>query len=197
MALKQLALSFWLIVSAASAAENLGINVKTVRRHYGLMRRGISLVPLCPVHDPRAGALGEEERTGLCLLVVEEGLRIVSICCEWISSDTQGPSGGSGPCRHLRLRRKLRLPAPLHVIDYCLCFADGSIGEWPPAGERELIKLDKLANKLCRMERRRGRLQRAPLLEELAYRFNHRSNPGVTAMLYDFMKPVCSTHQHK
>jgi len=197
MALKQLALSFWLTVPAATAAANLGFNVKTVRRHYGLMRRGISLEPLCPEYEPRGEPPGDDVRPGLCLLVVEEGVRIASICCKWIGEDIHGPSGASGPCRLWRIRRKLRMPTPLHDIDCCLCFADGSIREWTQACERELVKLDKLATKVCRMERRRGRSQRAPLLEELAFRFNHRSNPGVTAMLYDFMKPVGASRHHE
>ena len=191
MALKQLALSFWLTVPAASVAEHLGINVKTVRRHYGLMRRGLVLEPLCPAHDPGRKSAGDEKKVGLCVWVVEGGIRIAAVCCEWAGEDAPGPPGDLEPCRHGRIRKKLRLPTPLHDIDCSLCFVDGSIGEWTSGCVRELAKLEKLATKLCRMERRGSRSQSVPLLEELAFRFNHRGNPGVTAMLYDFMKPVC------
>jgi len=187
MVLKQLALSFWLAVPADSTATSLGINIKTVRRHYGLMRRAISLESICPAHDPMENSPGGEEPTGLCFFVTEEGVRIAAIRCEWIGGDACGKSGGVVPCRHWRIHRKIRLPKPLQELDCSLCFVAGPGREWTPACERELVKLRKLATKLCRMERRRERFK---VLEELAFRFNHRSDPGVTALLYDFMKPV-------
>jgi hypothetical protein len=183
LALKQLALSFWLTVPAATAAVQLGLNVKTVRRHYALMRRGLDLEPLCPAHDPSGGETGNEEGVGICLLASRDGVRIASICCEWISAGRQGPSRAMAPCRQGPVRRKLSLPTPLRELDCSLCLADGSAGE----GDRELMTLTRLAAKLCRMERRRPRRR---VLQELAFRFNHRGNPGVTALLYDFMKPV-------
>ncbi len=192
MLLKQLALFFWLTVPVATAAEKLGINVKTVRRHYGLMRQGIALERICPAHEPRERAAASEDSLGLCVLVVAEGVRIAAICCEWFCLDSCRPSGS---CHFRHIRRELRLPAPLRDIECCLCFLDESTREWTPVCERELTKLNKLSIRLCRMERHRGRLQRALLLKELAFRFNQRNNPGVTAMLYDLMKPVCSSRQ--
>ncbi len=190
MLLKQLALYFWLTVPAATVATSLQINIKTVRRHYSLMRRAINFEPFCANYMPSNG-LQSEEVIGVCFQVTGEGVRIAATCCKWVVGDAHDSSDKSGTCRLNRFYRKLSMPSPLNDFDCYLSFGNESVQNWILACDREFVKIGKLATTLCRMERRRGRQQRLQLLQELAFRFHHRSNPGVTAMLYDFMKPVC------
>ncbi|WP_303721290.1 hypothetical protein [Malonomonas rubra] len=174
--LKRLALSFWLRVPVAIVSRELRLNPKTVSRHYNLMRQGIAEVE-------GGGARECEEPVQLSLLVDSEMDRVVvgpaaslqSACCQLFGCDWK--YGEIICCQ-----------APLGEI-FCRVYLTESVAQQGmPNWLKTIDKLARIARGMCRRTTKCHGQSQQMLLNEIAFRFNHRSNPGASAILYDFFK---------
>lgn len=159
--LKQIALSFWLSAPPAIVARNLQLNPKTVRRHYELLQQGIyrSEHTLNYQLDNFSG------QEGFVLFVTSESAK-VKILPHILAHDVKIGSN-----------------------DYC-CVYSGDIQVAAPVINAfcQIFIEQEIARRACQKAKYRPTLTRYSLLYEVTFRFNHRSNPGVTGTLYQFYK---------
>ncbi|PLX93908.1 MAG: hypothetical protein C0621_06450 [Desulfuromonas sp.] len=163
---------FWLRIPIMVAARELAIDPKTVRRHYKLIWEGMVL---------KEGAKRASARNGadLSLLI--------------FANDREQVVAGS-PRNELvkgclwRYSEIIRSPLP-HQLFFCAVYLEETL---PFQGESIWQqRLDKLASIVREVERKTGgrhRQNREIILCESVFRFNQRSNPGVSALLYNFFK---------
>lgn len=177
--LKQIALYFWLSAPIKTVAVNLNLDRKTVCRHYGLIEQGINAEEKKTCRLPR----NESEPEVFCLLVDSE-----TTWCERLSQ----PSW-----RHVRAESidyrwwysaMILLGIPSMVV-HCLVYVDqATIGGVAKSWRSDLEKFEKIIQELCRRKKERSSLSGKLLMTEAVFRFNHRNNPGVTAILYRFLR---------
>lgn len=175
--LKQLALSFWLMAPVAIVARELHLNPKTVRRHYELMRQGIS--------RGKRGGLDDDKVDQFSLLVGTEVTEVVVNAGDALRQDA---------CESVAYNWKygeiLYCDAPLAEIFCRVYLTKIAEQQGQPAWLQELDKLAKLASGVCRRSTGRSGSRRRELMHECAFRFNHRGNPGASAILYGYFKNV-------
>ena len=177
--LKRLALYFWLAAPVASVARDLELNPKTVQRHFELLQQGINR----DASALRQQSVEAGEQEAFSLLVTGETSRVESIPRLYPARVT-----GAGLNYRWCYSEILRLEAPLFETICQVFLADAAIKQLHPHWCWELDKLEKIGQRLCRRRKRRTAITRHLLMNEVAFRFNHRNNPGVTALLYEFFK---------
>ncbi|MBW2187124.1 MAG: hypothetical protein JRG71_12230 [Deltaproteobacteria bacterium] len=177
--LKQIALYFWLGAPIVTVAVNLHLDRKTVCRHYGLIQQGINAdeKKTCRL------ACNDNEDDVFCLLV-DSG----TTWCERVSNP---------PRRHVRVQS----------IDYCWCYSalisleislmvvrcfvyvdQNTIEGVSKSWGSDLEKFEKIVQEMCRKKKERSSLSQQLLITEAVFRFNQRNNPGVTAILYRYLR---------
>lgn len=177
--LKQIALYFWLLAPMASVARDLGLDPKTVRRHYDLMLLGITRSAYSSLRRPLAAT----EQVSLVLFCSTEGGWLVI-------RPLTAPFAGVDPVQDYRwwYSQQLLPAAPQSPVLCHLCLA-----ELVDPSDRlqwlgEIGKLQQIVQRLWCRKNGRTLAARRQLLVEAAFRYNQRNNPGVTALLYGFMK---------
>ncbi len=175
--LKRLALLFWLRAPVAIVARELRIDPKTVRRHYNLMRQGIIRAEghsACASEGPELLSLlvgaGADDRVVVRApaLPLPEPDQLFG--CVWKYGEI------------------IRCQAPLAELFCCVYLAETVTQKGTPSWLKKLDKLVGIARGVCRRTTARHGQSRQMLLNEIAFRFNHRSDPGVSAILYSFFK---------
>ena len=163
----------------ASVARDLDLNPKTVQRHYELLLQGINRDASALPQQP--GEAGEQE--AFSLLVAAKTSRVES-------RPGLYPAHISGGGLDYRwwYSEILWLEAPLFETICQVFLADAALKHVRPHWRWELEKLEKIGQRLCRRKIPRTAANRQRLMNEAAFRFNHRNNPGVTAILYEFFK---------
>lgn len=175
--LKRLALLFWLRAPVTIAARELRLDPKTVRRHYNLIRQGI-------VRTEGDSAQTSEDSALLSLLIGSgcEDRVVVSTAASPLSEAEQlsGCDWKYGAIIHCQ--------SPLTDIFCRVYLAETATQQGVPNWLKKLDKLARIARGLSRRTTSRHGQNRQMLLNEVAFRFNHRSDPGASAVLYDFFK---------
>jgi hypothetical protein len=168
--MRQIVLCFWQMVPARQAAQMLGLNRKTVLRHYRLLRVEISegsgegWGSVCSSREIEA------ERPLVALVANGSNIQVIPFPAD----DAYSP-----PCA-LVYPRTSQVVSGAGLND--LQFWISSVGNGS-ARVDALVKFWGFAGRLAKMYRGRC-LQELPLfLQEVAFRFNQRDNPQVIGTL--------------
>lgn len=165
--LRQIALCFWQMVPARQAAGIIGLNRKTVQRHYRMLR-----VRIGGMGGAGQGKICNDDASGPerpLVALVENGSNIQVI---------PFPVGGTyaPPCALVYSR----IDAGVELSDLQLWIS--GVGE-EGARADAFVKFWGFAGRLAKMHRGLC-LQGLPLfLQEVAFRYNQRDNPRVTETL--------------
>jgi transposase-like protein len=168
--LRQLALCFWQMVPARQAAGIIGLNRKTVQRHYRLLRvriggkRGEGQENVFDVDENRP------ERPLVALVANGSTIQVIPFAADC----TYAP-----PCA-LVYPRTSRFAAGAELSDLQLWISGA--GE-EGARADAFVKFWAFAGRLAKMHRGRCLQELQLFLQEVAFRFNQRDNPRVTETL--------------
>ncbi len=198
--LKQIALYFWMAAPVATVSSELRLNPKTVGRHYDLMRQGISesakTDPPPVVQDDGGGAPVWKGGGGsnLVLLVGPRDTRVTAVCPVRTEEGYSLRASYDSVGYRWHFSEKSKFPAPMLETACHVYLADEGIRLPTKRWLGELELLARLACRSCRLRRCRSMDSPPGLAEEIAFRFNHRSDPGVTAVLYGWLsaRPPCA-----
>lgn len=168
--LRQLALCFWQMVPARQAAQVLGLNRKTVLRHYRLLRVGIGGRKLEGQGQVCKDAVGGSEQPLVALVANGSNILVIPFPADVAYAP---------PCA-LVYPRTSWFSAGAGLSDLQLWISGAGRGS--TRGDA-LVKFWGFAGRLAKMYRGRC-LQELPLfLQEVAFRFNQRDNPQVIETL--------------
>jgi len=165
--LRQLALCFWQMVPAREAARVVGVNRKTVHRHYALLRREIG----GNVWEIPEEAWSEGAEQPLAALIVD-------------GKEIRAVAGAKGDCDEevcALVYRGERVPVMKGGLDDLrLWLPEGGVGD----GVADVIvKFWGFVGRMARFYRRRDLVELPLILQEVAFRLNRRDDPQVIATL--------------
>ncbi len=191
--LKQIALYFWLAAPVATVSAELCLNPKTVGRHYELMRQGIfegALSSPWPGGQDSGGeelALMGEDRSEFALLVGPRDTLVVALYAGPVEEAILLPARADSVGYRWHFSDKRKLPAPMFETACHVYLVEDGPGSQALRWRREVELFAGLAFRSCRLTRCRSVADSQRLTEEIVFRFNHRNNPGVTAILYGLL----------
>lgn len=177
--LKQISLYFWLGAPVATVARNLHLDRKTVRRHYDLMQQGIGTDEERFCHLVGDG----ENLESFCLLVNSE-----STWCERLSLPSQQHICTKFIDYWWWFSAMISIKNASIAVRCLVCIDQAAIESGEKSWWRDLEKFEKIVQGLCCKKSESGQKKRQLLMSEVAFRFNQRNNPGVTAELYRYLR---------
>lgn len=174
--LKQLALSFWLMAPVAIVARELHLNPKTVRRHYELIRKGIT-------HAKEYLPVDDDNQELFLFQVTPDAVWATVVTSTSLAKNTCQDNGSDWKYGELFF-----CEAPLNETVCRVYLPNNAEQQGQPAWLLELEKLRKVVRGVSQKARNCRYSSRRVLMNEVAFRFNHRSDPGAAAILYGFFK---------